>query len=293
MHRPKNSPHELDFLHFWKPFVRTFQFLCISYYGIFRPELKNQRFKLFCHRLFFILIGVLQLAATYIYFEKALTMKMHAMNKYNVSRIFLYVNVGTRISQFLSQIVIPLETFLKRHAEHELFETFRRIDDIFKNNLKYSIDYRAYRRRQLTQTCLYYIIMISLMVGSSFISGPASSSSINVVHSLLFLYLLAFWRIRIFQVALYINALNDLLADLKFVMRRQQQRVKYNAAGWKDIQYSRRIYSEFSMVRTLIGDCFGYSLILCVVDSSVKVINSVYWFYVNFETIQSNNLHIR
>lgn len=283
---------ELDFLHFWKPFVRTFQLLCISHYGIFRPELKKQRFKLFLYRFFFVLNVVLQVAATYFYFEKGLTLKLHAMNKYNVSKIFLYVNVGTRFSQFASQLVVPLETFFKRHVEHELFEAFRRIDDIFKNDLKYPIDYRGHRRRQLTHTWLYYIIVITLMVGSYFISAPVPAS-VTVIHSLLYFYLLAFWRIRIFQVALYINMLNALLGELTVVMRRQQQRVKYNPHGWKDIQYTRRMYSEFTLVKTLIGDCFGYSLILCVVDSSVKIINSAYWYYVNFETIKSDNMHLR
>lgn len=284
MHRPKNSHHEMDFFHFWIPFVRIYQFHCNSHYGIFRPKLKNHRIKLFAHRFFSVSFGLLQLLGAYSYFNVAITTTLMRIEKYNVSPIFLGVNAARR--------AIPFEILLKRHTEQKLFDTLQCIDEIFANKLKHSVDYRVHYRRQMVKTWLFFIVLSVVIVFSFFINIPVHDSG-TYFGFVKFLFMLILWRMRIFQCAFFINLLSDLLGELKIVMRRQQQRVKYNPIRWKDIQYCRRIYSKMLLLKTLIGDCFGYSLILFVADSAVKMINWAYWFYLNIESIKSNNLHIR
>lgn len=292
MFRSKNSPQELDFLQFWKPFVRTFQCLCITHYRVFRPELNNNRHKLYLHRIFFIGMVLAQLSSSYYFFKLGLAMRMQTMRKYNFSTVFVYVNVTSRCSQFFSFIVIPFETFFKRDREHKLFETLRYIDDIFKKKSNYAIDYRTIRCRQMKTTWLYFTIITAIIVSSFFVGLPIDKSE-YIIDLLLFLYMVVVWCIRVFQIAFFINILCDYLDGLRILMRRQQHRIKYNPAKWKDIQYCRQIYSNIWLCVKLVGNCFGYSIVLCVVDSGVKIIISGYWVYLNVVSWKVHIMHIR
>lgn len=48
--------------------------------------------------------------------------------------------------------------------------------------------------------------------------------------------------------------MGDHLREVKLLMRRQQQRVKYSPVRWKDIQYARKIYFNIWQLKKLIGD---------------------------------------
>lgn len=289
---PKNTPHELDFIHFWKPFVRVFQFLCISHHGLFRPELKDQPIKLMLHRIFFLLYVALQLFCAYLYLQLRLKLRMWAMERANVSPIFIYTNAGIKIIQTVFFLAIPCETFFNRRTEQKLFETFQCVDDIFQKKLNYSIDYGLHWRRQWGK----YLLFIA-GITSAFISSLSANVTLDqhgiFLGIVVFAYIFAVTRLRVFQIVFIINALYDLLVELKIMMRRQQHRVKYNAAHWKDIQYARNIYSKIWLLKTLIGQCFGYSMVLFVIDSAVKIIDTAYWFYLNVESIKSMNFTIR
>lgn len=290
MPRTKNTPHEVDFFNFWKPFVRIFQTLCISHYRVFRPELVNQRLKLNLLRFLFF-VYVLGQTTTINFFLAALSRQTRKLGQYNASPTFIFVNVVTRCSQFASFAVIPYETFFKRHTEQELFETLQHVDDIFKRKLNHVIDYRVHRRRQLTTTWLYFLIITTTMTSSFLLNIPLHSFSATGFSY--FAYMLFLWRIRIFQIAFYINAVIELMEELKTVMRRQQQRIKCNPVHWKDIQFARKIYSNIWLLQRLIGNCFGYSMALFVIDSSVQMINSAYWIFLNVVVIKSNHLYTR
>lgn len=291
MYRSGNSLYTLDFIHFWKPFVRIFQLLGITHYGIFRPELNTQRLKLNLFRLFFIVNVAIQITCVGLY-AVAWTRQLQSLDKFSISPIYLFFNIITRCSQLLISAVVPFETVFKRHTEQKLFNTFLRIDELFKDKLKHVIDYRVYCRRQMLTTWLYFIVMTTTML-FSFVTVDPFYRPRTLMGFIFFFYILVSWHIRIFQVAFYINMLKELLLELKTVARRQQHRIKYNSARWKDIQYCRQIYSDIWFLRTLIDDCFGYSMILFVADSAVQIMNSAYWLYLTFETFNSNSLHIR
>lgn len=291
MPRRKTFPRELDFVHFWNPFVRFFQFVCISHYGILRPESKNCRIKLTLHRIFFTLNVLIQLFSAYLFFQFGIKMRMRTMARYNGSPVFMYVSVATKLVEIMFFSVIPFETFHNRHIEQMFFETLRNIDDIFRK-LQHSIDYGMHRRRQIRKTWLFPLgiimfIAADLPVNIS-VTKPDTFAAIIVV-----LYIFVVTRLRVFQIAFYSNALGDLLEELKILLRRQQHRIKYNSAQWTNIQSVRKIYSEIWFLKTLIGDCFGYSMILFVVDSAVKIINCAYWTYLNLEASKSEVLEIR
>lgn len=288
MHRSRNSIDDMDFFHFWTPFVRIFQIVGISHYGIFRPELKNLQTKLLLHRSYFAIIFLIRLASACFFLKVALTTRVILADKFNVSPIFVGVNIATRISQFLCFTVIPFETFFKRHTEQKLFETLQRIDEICRKKLKYVIDYRAHYRRQMVKTWLCYIAATCIYLSSYFISIPVHDSG-----SFVYMCIFVVSRLRVFQFAFFINTSIDVLGDLRTVMRRQQQRVKYNPARWKDIQCARKIYSNISCLKILINDCFGYSMIMFVADTAVKIVDSLYWFFLNNESLKSGNMYLR
>lgn len=291
MFRLTHSPRALDFIHFWKPFVRFFQLFCISHYGILRAELKDQRVKLALHRIFFIVNVSFQLFSAYSYCELKMKMRLWAMEKYDNSPMFKHVYFGTRFIEIGSLLVISCETFFNRRSEKKLFETLECIDGMF-GKLHHSIDYGMHRHQQMKKAVVYLIGMISFII---------TTLSVDILIVKPDTYFGAFVpfcifvvsRLRVFQVSFLINVLCDLLGELKVVMLRQQNRVKYNPAHWKDIQNARKIYSKIWLLKTLIGDCFGYSMVLFVIDSAVKLTNCVYWIYLNFESLKSTTLHAR
>lgn len=292
MSRSRNSSPDLDFVHFWQPFVRIFQFFSIAHYGLLRLKTsKNYRFKLFLSRSYIVFIILIRLIVAYFYAKLSLPTRYVEMKKYSVSPVFVGVNGVTKFILVLPFIVIPIETFFKRRTERAIFETLQHIDDMFKKNLKHSIDYRTHRRRQLRKIWLY-------LAGVTFVIFSSVSINISILNPkyshgvLIFVYIFAAMLIRVFQFTFFINELTDLLGELRIVMQRQQQRAKYNPTRWKDIQFVRKVYSKIWFLRKLIGECFGYSMILFVVDSAVKVIDSAYWFYLNNESLKSISLHI-
>lgn len=216
---------------------------------------------------------------------------MRTMARYNGSPVFMYVSVATKLVESMFFSVIPFETFYNRHIEQMFFETLRNIDDIFQK-LHHSIDYGMHRRRQIRESWLFFLGIIVFIAAdlpvNILVVKPDTFAAIIVV-----LYIFVVTRLRVFQIAFYINALCDLLDELKILMRRQQHRIKYNSAQWTDIQSGRKIYSKIWLLKTLIGDCFGCSMILFVVDSAVKIINCAYWTYLNLEPSKSKVVKIR
>lgn len=290
MHRPKKPLIVLDFFHFWKPFLTVFQSVGISHYSLMRPALKNQHLKRNLLRLHAVLIFLIQILICVYFLKWKLHAKVLTLQKFLVSPIFEVVNYGTRFSLVLSYLVIPFETFFKRHTEQTILDTFQRIDDVFKKNLKYPIDYAAHRRRQLKRMWTSFVGLAILVTAN--VSLMLSFHS-EYFTQLPFNFIFIMSRMRIFQIAFYINELVDLLNDLKMSMRRQQLRMKYNSAGWKDIQYARKVYSNIWLLKTLIGECFGYSMILLVSDFIVKMLNGAYWFYLASESMKSDLLNMR
>lgn len=189
--------------------------------------------------------------------------------------------------------MISLETYFKRNTEQQLFETLQCIDKIFKKKLKHEIDYRAQRRRQMRNICIYFTVIATIIISS--LSINISIARINVetfLGILFFAYVFVLSRMRVFQIASLINAVGDLLAELKIMMQQQQQRAKYNPARWKDGQYWRKIYSKIWYLTRLISDCFGYSLVLFVANSTVQIIGAAYWNYLNIDSINSTIVHL-
>lgn len=290
MQRSKDASSELDFIHFWKPFVRFFQFFCLSHYGIFRPGLKDQRFKLTLLRIFLIVHVSILVASAYFFFRIKVSFSL-GMDKYNVSPIFSYVDIGTRFIQTAFFLFIPIEMFCMRRTELKIFETLQCIDDILRK-LNHYIDYGIHRRRQWRETLLFFTGMALVVISS--LCAILTAINLETILSILnFFHIFIVTRLRVFQFGFFINALCNLLGELKILMLRQQHRIKYNSASWKDIQCARKIYSRVWLLKTLIGDYFGYSMILFVVDSAWQLINSAYWIYLNSDSIESNFLYIR
>lgn len=287
-HTKMHFPCEMKFVRFVRPFSRSFEFFCVSYCAIYRSM--NHRANL--HRFYFGLCSVLLIMCAIHQFDVS-QFKLQSMRLYD-SPIFLYVGIGTRALQFLSCIAIPIETILQRHTEQKIFATIAAIDNTFRTKCNHIIDYRPHRHDQLRSASLFlFNVMLALFMSSMFNILAVREPSFLAFFE--FSYTFAMMRIRLFQIAFFINVVIGLLHELKIMMRRQQQRIRYNANAWKEIQFSRQIYSQIWCLSALIGDCFGWSMLLFVGDTAIKLLSTIHWIYLYDESLQmqSELLHVR
>lgn len=291
-HRSATPLSEMGFSHFARPFVLIFQLFGLSHYGLSRPDVTNHRLKLNLLRTYLIVHVVFH--ATIVYYSSAVgvTIRLHGMEDYHISTFCVIVNVWSRCSEILSFLLIPIETYFKRKSEQQIFETIECIDALLQQKMKYDVDNRMRCRRQLVRTWLWFVVSVAILTTSLSISVPLDMSNRSYGISVM-LFTLFILRLRIFQTAFFINAVIGLLDDLKMAMQRQQQRFKYNIAGWRDIQYARKIYSKIWLLRILISECYGVSMIFFVTDSSAKLVTSAYWIFLNSQSVQSTVLDIR
>lgn len=281
---------ELNFIQFWTPFVRIFQCCGASHFGIFRPPLHTQRIK--CDWLCMIFFGQIIFTVACVYFHSQMEMAISIYSIESTSSIFAYVNYISYYSYFASNFLFPFETFAMRHTERRIYDTLHNIDAIFRH-FNHVVDYRTHRRRQIVNILLCFVGPMALTFYGLCIAFPLKLTHSSVAGISIFVYLNVVWRTRLAQIAMHINALCDLLGELKVLMQRHKHAIKYNSAAWRNIQSDRRIYTHIWQLKTLIGDCFGFSLILFVIGSALKVVTCSYWLFLNVELLRLRNLYTR
>lgn len=289
-----------EFETFWKPFTRVFQVLCVSHYSLYRPKLRKNFLRSLPFLLYF-----LSFASVHIIF---LTLNLtkgfqeghdHPFTKRKESPLMFYINCLSISGTFATHITTHLETLLCGKRENEIHLRLKRINDIFATKFNHVVDHKARRLKYVRKIVSVFAFAWILSAGSSFIRVPVSNHDKYFNQPILILAVIII-RSRGCHIAIFLNIIADILNDLQILLKQQQIQSRQTSdqligIHYKrdNIQYLREIYSNVWLIKTLMSDCFGWSLITFLIEFSIEVINSSHWFYINLNAFGSNSLNIR
>lgn len=223
----------------------------------------------------------------------------HPFMKRRESPLMFYINCLSIFGTFATHITTHLETLFSGRRENEIHQKLKKINDIFATKLNYIIDYKARRIRYVRKTVSVFVFAWLLSAGSSLIRVPISKHDKYFNQPILILAVIII-RSRGCHIALLLSTIADILKDLQFLLREQQikshQRLGSSSGisyTRENIRYLREIYLNVWLVKTMMSDVFGWSLITFLIEFSIEVINSSYWVYINLNLYGSNSLNIR
>lgn len=305
MYPSKFTQYSNEFLNLWKPFVRVFQWLCISHFKVFRPGIYSNRWKTCGFLIYFICnvsVHISILTSTLMQGLK-FTFDKSPHNKYTASPLFFYVNSVGVLGNFAYHLTVHSETLFKGNYEEEIYQKLNEINDIFSIKLKHNMDLVGLKRKFLRRIVPVFAFATLLSVASAFIPlREKNTMNMNkrFIRPIL-IFAMIIIRGRGCQIALIFNALSAILEDLIVLLKQQQQKCRQmltertsDCATCENIRYFRDIYSHIWIIKNLISDCFGWSLIMFVLQFTFDLINSSYWIYINtVNGVSSINLTYR
>lgn len=285
---------------FWRPFTRVFQVLCVSHYSVYRPSLRDCFWKSRLFLLYFLIFGSVHVTFLTLTLLKGIYEgRNQPLLKHRESPLMFYINCLSIFGTFTTHATTHLETLLNGRRENEIHQKLKKINDIFATKLNYIIDHKARRLRYVRKTVSVFVFAWILSAGSSLVRVPISNHD-KYFNQPLLIFTVAIIRCRGCHIALHLDTIADILKDLQFLLRQQQiksQQKPDSPAGndykRENIRYLREIYSNVWLIKTMMSDCFGWSLITFLVEFSIEVINSSYWFYINLNLYGSKGLNIR
>lgn len=281
---------------FWRPFTRVFQVMCVSHYSVYRSNLRDSFWKSLLFLLYFLVFASVHVTFLTLTLIKGIHEgRDQQFMKHRESPLMFYINCLSIFGTFTTHATTHLETLLNGRRENEIHQKLKKINDIFATKLNYIIDHRARRLKCVRKTVSVFIFAWILSAGSSLVTLPISNHD-KYFNQPLLIFTVAIIRCRGCHIALHLDTIADILKDLQFLLRRQQIKSHQKSdKGYKreNIRYLREIYSNVWLIKTMMSDCFGWSLITFLVEFSIEVINSSYWFYINLNLYGSNSLNIR
>lgn len=276
---------------FWQPFIRVFQFFCISHYSTFYATNHIHRM------IYYVIFSTLHIALMFYTLYSGLHIHLRPNDKHKSSPLMFYVNFASVTGSFITHIVAHLEPFFTRKHEEKIYRKLSEINEIFATKLNYVTDFKIIRKKFLWHTMVFFIFSASLSFAYSFYSLPSNGFDI-IVFLLNRILAIVIIRTRRCQMTFLINTLSNILIDLQILLKRQQKNYRPNstesmACSSENILYLRDIYSNVWLLRNLISKCFGWSFIFLLMEFSFDLINSSYWAYMNIKIYESTNLIIR
>lgn len=276
---------------FWQPFIRCFQFFCISHYSTFYATNHIDRM------IYYIVFSALHIALMFYTLFNGLHIHLRPSDKYKSSPLMFYVNFASVTGSFITHIVAHSEPLFTRKDEEEIYRKLSEINDIFATKLNYVTDFKIIRKKFLCHTMVFFLFSASLSFAYSFFSLPSNGFNMIVflVNRVLSIVII---RTRRCQMTFLINTMSNILADLQILLKRQQKNYRPNSTesmvySCENIRYLRDIYSNVWLLKNLISNCFGFSFISLLMEFSFDLINSSYWAYMNIKIFESSNLIIR
>lgn len=299
----KNRIVSNEFEVFWRPFLRTFQALCVSNYFIFRPNIRNNFRKSLPFLLYFLTLASIHILLVILTASKGLQTKNSETEqplKHKESHLMYYVNSLSISGSIITHITTHLEVLFSMKQEEEIYEKLKAINDIFVRKLNFIINYKARRVNYIRNAIGTFVLTILLASASSLATIPNLKNGIEI-HFMKPMNIIAVTiiRARWCYVALLLNIIADTLNDLQNLLKQQQQRSfeekdEENCyCARETIRYYREIYSNVWFTVNLLSDCFGWSLVTFLVEITFEVINASYWLYINLHLYESYNLNIR
>lgn len=281
-----------------KPFIRIFQVLCVSHYSVYRPRLRNNFIRSLPFFLYFLTFALTHVIFLTLNLKRGIG-EGNDPKRRKESPVMFYINCLSIFGTIATHATTHLETLLSGRRENEMHQKLKKINDIFTTKLNHFVDYKARRAKYVKKTVLFFVFTWLLSAGSSLIRVPISNHDKYFNQPLLILTVTVI-RLRGCHVALFLNIIADILKDLQLLLKQQQIKSHQRCGNSTSIYYKREnlrflreIYSNVWLVKSMISDCFGWSLITFLVEFSIEIINSSYWFYINLNMYGSNSLNIR
>lgn len=267
---------------------------CVSHYSLYRPKLRKSYLKSLPFFLYFMTIASAHISFLTLNLSKGIVHSGHRRHK--ESPLMFYINCLSIFGTFATHVTTHFETLLSGKKERELHQKLKKIHDIFTNKLNHKTDFKERRAKYVRKTLSVFIFAACLSAASSFIHVPISNHDKYFNQPILIIAVIII-RSRGFHIALFLNIISDTLMDLQFILKEQQIRSRQRPPGSshfkrENIRYIREIYSNVWLIKTTMSDAFGWSLITFLIEFSIEVINSSYWFYINLNKYESNSLHI-
>lgn len=284
-----------NFEYFWKPFIRVFQILCVSHYSIYRPDLKMNTLKSFAFLTYFVIFGVIHICITMFVLGHGLHIENKSNDSYKEIPLVYYVSCLSIVGNILTHLTSNFEAFIKRKKEEEILRKLVEIDEIFCSKLKHTINYKELRTKYVRQTFGIFILSTVLSIISTLIPLPIDR---NYIARPVLIYAILIVRGKGCQIALILHILCDKLLDLRILLKQQQLNCRRNCNESmnypvENIRYFRKIYSKIWLIKSLMSDCYGWSLITFLVQFTFDLINASYWVYINLTILESKRMSMR
>lgn len=273
---------------FWKPIIRVFQLLCLSHYSVFRSNLKSKHFQKWAFPIYYFIFDAFHVWIVFYITKIGLHLKVYPNNSIKESPLMFYVHCMSVFGNFITHLTAHIETLFKRKYEIEILEKFNEINAIFSTNLHHVIDFKILRRKYLLETLVIFIVSGTMSAISLFISDYDNTVRFLLIYGIIVI------RARGCQISFSLNYLADCLLDLQVLLKRQQNKCgrKTVLYPFENIRYFRDIYSNCWLIKNLISDCYGWSMISFLVQCALTMINLAYWSYINMKFYESIELSV-
>lgn len=282
------DPKTFDY--FWKPFVRVFQALCLSHYSIFRCSNRTHNVGRLIYTMFFMTLDVV--ANIYILHQ------IHSVDKaqYENCVLMYFVSLISHLVHVVSDTIAHFESFFAKEQEEEIYRKHREIDEIFATKLNHIRDYNAIRRASVWPTIIYWTCASIVAFAAALFILPSNENVFVFLIGNTAIMLIN--RIRRFQIGIHVNALTNILNDLKMLLDKQHRMHCSQSNGispdfCKNIRYFRQIYSNAWFITKMMSCCFGWSFIIFLFEGALDLIASTYQVYLNLNIYKSTNQIIR
>lgn len=289
---PSSKPYDPKaFESFWKPFIRVFQAICVSHYSTFYRTQHIGRL------VYFIVFSTLHVSLMFYTLINGLHIQVRPNSQHRESPLMFYVNFVTVTGNFVSHTIAHLEPLFTRNDEQEIYRRLNEINEIFALKFNYVTNFDVIKRKFVRKTVLFYVCAAFMSFGYSFFSLPTDVSSL-LLFLLNRIFAVIIIRARRCQAAFIVNALSHILKDLQILLKRQQKNYRPHTTNSsshcsENIRYLRDVYSNVWLIKNLVSNCFGWSMIAFLMEFSFDLINSSYWAYINIKAYESTSKIIR
>lgn len=286
---PSQTPYNPNAINlFWKPFIRVFQAFSVSHYSIFRPKHHPGHLVYFiAYSLFNVITNMYSLNRIYLS-DKIV---------YEKSHIMYYVSFSTILNHTIVSFTYHSEAFFSLKKQQKIVQKLSEINEVFATKLNYNTDFDAIKKKFIRHTATCLICISMFYIGGAIHSPPTDGS----IYTFLLMRIVATSTtiMRRFQIAIHINSITNILTELKILLEKQHKAYRPSSkklkrsSQYETLQHIRAVYSNVWVISKLIDGCFGWTLVMLLIDFFFDLINSTYQCYLNISVYKSTHKTIR
>lgn len=268
---------------FWKPFIRLFQVFCVTHYSIFSYSSKVRL-------VYFIIYSIVDNFANF----NSLKYILREDKSLYIKSLMIYVSYISIASHIIIHIVIHLESLWSLKQQEEIYRKFHKITEVFATKLNYPLDFDAFKMRCIRQTAVFFIFNSTFLIGGSIWLHPKGCNILTFVVCRL--VVVSTNLIRRYQFAVHVEFVTNILVNMKAVLAEQHQYHHMNSNQsilFENIRYLRYIYSNVWLISKFFDHCFGWTLLISIIEFTIDIINNFYQYYLNFAIYKSTRSIIR